>query len=106
MQILSLLVMVLLYAAAVCAQFTIGERLLRPLGAAGLVLRTYMSIVHAVLAYGALLGIGITLSVIVHGDYRRGILGPHSHLVHECGAVVGLLTPWLPMCWRRSEKNQ
>jgi hypothetical protein len=102
-QAISILVILLIYAVVVTAQVTVVEWVLRELGPIGLVFRAAASLLHAVIAYGAVLGCHMTLAVVVHGDYRRGLLGPYTWLPQYCAAVAGLAVPWLPLLWRRQE---
>lgn len=93
----------LVYAGLVLAQFTVVERWLRSLGISQWIVRPILSVVHSLLGYAVLLGVGMLLSVVVHGDYRVGILGAHSYLVPICGALLAFLLPWLPLLWCRSK---
>jgi len=93
----------LVYAGLALAQFTVGERWLRSLGKRQWIVRPILSVMHSSLGYAILLGVGMLLSVIVHGDYRVGILGAHSYLVPVSGALLALFLPWLPLLWCRSK---
>jgi hypothetical protein len=107
MQMCSLLFFVTVYAAAVYAQFTVGERGLRQLGATGFLVRAALSVVHAALGYGASLAVGIQLSAMVYGDYRRGILGPYTFPAIIGFGLLGVVIPWLPLLvgWLRVQRN-
>lgn len=73
------------------------------MGPIGLIFRAALSFVHAVLAYGTVLGVHILLSVIVYGDYRHGLFGRFGWLPLYCGAVGGLAVPWLALLRGRSK---
>jgi hypothetical protein len=94
-QVLNILVLATLYAGFVSAQLGPVEKILRSLGPVHLLLRSGLSVVHAALGYTFLLGVVILLDVIVHGDYRQGILGPYPILLPICGGIFGFSVPWL-----------
>lgn len=105
-QLVQIAFYLMVYVGLVCAQLTVVERWLRSLGMNQWIVRPILSVAHAVLGYAVLLGVGILLSVIVHGDYRVGVLGPYSYWVPLCGALLALLLPWLPLLRGRSKVEQ
>jgi hypothetical protein len=103
----SLVFLITVYATAVFAQFTVAEPSLRRLGMAGFVYRAALSVVHAALGYGVSLAVGVQLSAMVYGDYRRAILGPYMYPAMVGFGLFGVAIPWLPLLlrWLRLRRN-
>jgi len=99
-QLLSLLFLVIAYAAFVGCQFTVWERRLHKLEwREAIIRRLGWSILHFFVGYFAVAGVGSYVNICATGNYRHG---PFDSLLYPISAgVIGLFIPWLALLWNK-----